>query len=321
MKKKIIIISGDPNSINSELIYKSWKKLSKNLKQRIFIVSNYNLLKSQFKKLGYNCKFEKIKNISNSKKNFNLKIIDVKLIFKNSFDVSHVEASKYVINSLNVGHKLGLRKDVLGIINCAINKKLLKKKNFGVTEYLASKCNLRDKSEVMLIANEKFAVCPVTTHVDLKNVSRMLNEELIVNKVKKINKWFLKNYRRKPKIGILGLNPHNAELRKESQEVKIIIPAINKLKKIKINIQGPLVTDTIFINDYKKYDVIVGMYHDQVLTPFKTIFGFNAVNLTLGLKYLRISPDHGVGLDIIRKNKANPYSFIKCLKFIEKYKT
>ena len=321
MKKKIIIISGDPNSINSELIYKSWKKLSKNLKQRIFIVSNYNLLKSQFKKLGYNCKFDKIKNISNSKKNFNLKIIDVKLIFKNSFDVSHVEASKYVINSLNVGHKLGLRKDVLGIINCAINKKLLKKKNFGVTEYLASKCNLRDKSEVMLIANEKFAVCPVTTHIDLKNVSRMLNEELIVNKVKKINKWFLKNYRRKPKIGILGLNPHNAELRKESQEVKIIKPAINKLKKIKINIQGPLVTDTIFINDYKKYDVIVGMYHDQVLTPFKTIFGFNAVNLTLGLKYLRISPDHGVGLDIIRKNKANPYSFIKCLKFIEKYKT
>ena len=77
--------------------------------------------------------------------------------------------------------------------------------------------------------------------------------------------------------------------------------------------------DSIFIEEYKKYDVIVGMYHDQVLTPFKTLFKFNAVNITLGLKYLRISPDHGIGASIVGKNKANPFSLIKCFNFIERF--
>ena len=81
-------------------------------------------------------------------------------------------------------------------------------------------------------------------------------------------------------------------MKKNSEEKKIIIPAILKLKK-GIKLSGPLVSDTLFIKDFKNYDVIVGMYHDQVLTPFKTIFKFDAINITLGLKYLRVSPDHG----------------------------
>ena len=82
---------------------------------------------------------------------------------------------------------------------------------------------------------------------------------------------------------------------------------------------GPLVADTIFINDYKKYNVIVGMYHDQVLAPFKSIFKFNAINITLGLKYLRLSPDHGTATNIIGKNKADITSFLKCINFIKKF--
>ena len=78
------------------------------------------------------------------------------------------------------------------------------------------------------------------------------------------------------------------------------MPAINSLKKLGININGPYVADTIFINDYKKYDVIVGMFHDQVLAPFKSIFKYDAINLTLGLKYIRVSPDHGTAKDSYR---------------------
>ena len=104
---------------------------------------------------------------------------------------------------------------------------------------------------------------------------------------------------------MLGLNPHNAELRKESEEKRLIIPVIQKIKKLGIKINGPLVADTVFIKDYKNYDIIIGMYHDQVLAPFKTIFKFDAINVTLGLKYLRVSPDHGVAKNLIRKNKAN----------------
>ena len=94
------------------------------------------------------------------------------------------------------------------------------------------------------------------------------------------------------------------------------MPTIKKLKQNGINVQGPLVADTLFINEYKKFDIIVGMYHDQVITPFKTIFKFDAINVTLGLKYLRTSPDHGTAIKLIGKNKANPNSLVECIKFI-----
>ena len=108
-------------------------------------------------------------------------------------------------------------------------------------------------------------------------------------------------------------------MRKNSEEIKIILPAIKKLRKLNINIVRPLVADTIFINDYKNYDVIVGMFHDQVLAPFKSIFKFNAVNITLGLDYLRVSPDHGTAKNPIGKNKANTESFLKCIEVIKKF--
>ena len=91
------------------------------------------------------------------------------------------------------------------------------------------------------------------------------------------------------------------------------------MKKNKINITGPLVADTIFIKDYKKYDVIIGMFHDQILTPFKSIYKFNAINITLGFKYLRVSPDHGVGEELIGKKISNAQSLINCINFIKKF--
>ena len=117
----------------------------------------------------------------------------------------------------------------------------------------------------------------------------------------------------------MGLNPHNAELRKKSEEVKIIIPSILKLRKLGFNLTGPLISDTLFIEDYKKYDVIVGMFHDQILSPFKTLFKFDAINITLGLKYLRVSPDHGTAINLIGKNKAVITSFLSCVNFLNKF--
>ena len=87
-----------------------------------------------------------------------------------------------------------------------------------------------------------------------------------------------------------------------------------------INIKGPLVADTVFVNDYKNFDVIIGMYHDQVLGPFKTIFKFDAINITLGLRYLRVSPDHGTASNIIGKNKGNHLSLLRCIHFLNKNK-
>ena len=168
------------------------------------------------------------------------------------------------------------------------------KNEIGVTEILSSKCNLKNDSEVMVIKGKNLIVSPITTHLNIKSVSKKLNKKMIIIKIKNINTWYKNLYKKKPQIAILGLNPHNAELRENSEERRIIIPAIKTLKKLKIFLKGPLAADTLFINDYKNFNVIVGMYHDQVLTPFKTLEKFDAINLTLGLKYPRVSPDHGV---------------------------
>ena len=101
---------------------------------------------------------------------------------------------------------------------------------------------------------------------------------------------------------------------------KIIIPAIKQLKKDRIFVEGPYSADTIFMHENsKKFDVIVGMYHDQVLTPSKTLFGFNAINITLGLPFIRISPDHGPNEKMLGKNTSNPQSLIKAIKFLNKH--
>ncbi len=319
MKDKIIIVSGEPNSINSEIIYKSWKKLNKNLKKKIYLVSNYNLIKRQFLTLNYSTNLKKMKNLNDDNSSA-IKIFDISLNFNKSFKVNHKNSTEFIKKSLKFAHNLAVSNKVKGIINCPINKLIFKPKKIGVTEYLASISKIKKDTEVMLIANENFSVCPITTHIDIKDVSKNLNREKIIKKVKVINSWFYKQKKRKPKIGILGLNPHNAEMRNNSEELKHIIPAIKYLKKLNISIKGPLVSDTIFIKDYKNFDILIGMYHDQVLTPFKTLYGFNAINLTLGLKYPRLSPDHGVAFKLIRKNKADASSLLKCITFLNNLK-
>ena len=114
----------------------------------------------------------------------------------------------------------------------------------------------------------------------------------------------------------MGLNPHNFSISKKSEEKKIINKAIKSLVKLKINAKGPVAPDSSFVIFKKyKFDVIIGMYHDQVLTPFKALYNFFAINITLGLPYIRISPDHGIAEDIVGKKIANPNSLIESIKF------
>ena len=317
--KKIIIVSGDPNSINSEIIFKSWKKISRNTQKKIFVVGSYNLLHKQFRKMNYPIRLKNVKNLNEVSKKNELKIIDVNLNFDDPFNIKQKTVSTYIKKCLNLAHKLSLSKKTAGLINCAINKKLLSKKNIGVTELLADKCKIKKDTEVMMIKGKNLSVCPITTHLDLKDVSKNINSNKIIAKVHTIQNWYKRFYKKKPKIGIMGLNPHNAELRDKSEEVNQIIPAIKKLNKLGFNVKGPLVADTLFVKDYKNFNIIVGMYHDQILTPFKSIYKFNAINVTLGLKYLRVSPDHGVGKDIIKKNIADYSSLLDCIKFINKF--
>ena len=308
------IILGEPNSINSEILAKS-----KAFKSKAIIIGNHNLLKSQLRILKIKRKLKKIEkpeDFYNSKNSLN--ILDVPLKFKKAFSVSDKESSTYIKKCLIIGHKLCLQKRIKGMINCSINKKkLLKNKNLGVTEFLAKK-NKLNKTEVMIIYNKRLSVAPITTHIKVKEISKNLKKNLLIKKIKTLHKYYKKYFKKNPRIGVLGLNPHNYELKKNSEEFKIVLPVINRLNK-KFKISGPYPSDTIFLKDnLKRFDVIVGMYHDQVLAPFKAIFGFDAVNLTLGLPYIRMSPDHGIAEDKKKLNISNPESLNKCIEIMSK---
>ena len=122
-----------------------------------------------------------------------------------------------------------------------------------------------------------------------------------------------------PRIAITGLNPHCESNFQNSEEDKVIIPAIKRLRLKNNKINGPFPADTIFTKSLlNKFDVIIGMYHDQVLSPAKTLFGFDAINITLGLPFIRISPDHGPNISMLGKNTSNPKSLIQALKFLDK---
>ena len=320
MRKKIIIVLGEPNSISSEIFLKSLDNIKKT-KLNFIIIGNYPLLKKQAKylnlKLNISFNFADINNLNNQRFNF----INVEYNQIKPFDFKSPKTDIFIRKCFEYSILIIKKKLAAGIINLPINKsKFTKNKYKGITEYIADKTNNKNK-ENMLLYNENFSVLPLTTHIPLKNVHKGVSFKKIEKACDNINYFYSKILKRKKiKIGILGLNPHNGENGYiGTEEKKIIIPAIKKLKK-KYSITGPLSPDTSFLQRNKlKIDVLIGHYHDQILTTFKTKFDLNAINITIGLPFVRISPDHGVGTDIIGKGIANPKSFKKAIKFFNKY--
>ena len=171
----------------------------------------------------------------------------------------------------------------------------------------------------MLIYNKNLSVCPITTHLPLKLVVKKINKKIIYEKIFLINEFYKKTLGYKPKFSVLGLNPHCESIHKYNEDEMIIKPTVQYLSKLGLNIKGPYPADTIFMkNNRKNFNVIVGMYHDQVLTPMKTLFEYDAINITLGLPFTRISPDHGPNEIMLGKNQSNPKSLMEAIKFLDK---
>ena len=318
MKKPIAIIAGEPNSISSEIIFKSWKLRKRYTHKPLFVIGSISLLNFQKKKLKYQIKIKKIDNdfkISDLKGS-ELPVYDIKYYQKKPFEKISNKSNKYIFKCFEEALKFVKNKKIIGFVNCPISKEsLFKNKHQGITEFLSKKTGKKG-SETMLIYNKKLSVSPVTTHIPLSQVNKKINQYEIVKKVKVINNFYKKVFRKKPNFAILGLNPHNFSSSKKCEEKEIIVKSIKSLIKLKIKVKGPVSTDSSFMIFQKnKFDVIIGMYHDQVLTPFKAIYNYNAINITLGLPYIRISPDHGVAENIIGKKIANPRSLIESIKF------
>ena len=320
INQPIIITGGEPNSIFFEIFFKSIKL--KNYKSPIIIIASKKLLISQMKKLGFNfdinlikSDFKNFKILNNNKIN----IINVEYTFKKSFEPISKKSNKYIQECFKIALIYLKKNELTKFINGPISKKyFLKGKSLGITEYLAKKTNIGNKF-AMLIYNKKFSVSPITTHLALKDVHKHITKQKICNHVKLISEFYKKNFSKVPKIAITGLNPHCESNFKNSEEDKYIKPAINTLIKKNYRIEGPFAADTIFMKEHvKNYDVIVGMYHDQVLAPMKSLYGFNAINITIGLPFIRISPDHGPNYSMLGKNLSDPKSLIQALKFLDR---
>jgi len=319
--KPIIIVAGEPNSIFLEIFFKALTY--KKFKSPIILIASLNLLKLQMKKLNIKKNIKLLNSIKLNEYKLNNKSINLFNINYNPqkpFENVSSKSNYYIEQSFELAIKILQKKITNKFINGPISKKFfLKKKFLGITEYLSNKTNT--KNFAMLIYNKNLSVCPITTHLPLKQVSKKINKKLIIQKIKLINIFFKKYIRKKPKIAITGLNPHCETIDSFNEDQKILKPTIKHLSKLKYKVSGPFAADTIFLKkNRKKYDVIVGMYHDQVLTPIKTLFEYDAINITLGLPFIRISPDHGPNEKMLGKNLSNPLSLIKAITFLESQK-
>ena len=303
----VLILISEPKSIFLEILFKYFNSSKHRLvNKKITLVGNLNLIQNEAKTLNFKKKFKKILNLKDAKKN-QINVINIELNKKNS----STYISKGFYQSLSI---LKENKDTI-LFNGPVNKKtFLKKKYLGVTEYLANQTN--SKYPVMLIYNDKISVSPITTHLPIKHVAKNINKKKIIQNIDVINNFYQTKLKKKPKIAILGLNPHCETIEIKSEEDKEIIPAVKVLKNKKIDVYGPFSADTFFLKkNINKFDVVVGMYHDQVLTPLKTLFNFNAINITLGLPFIRVSPDHGPNVEMYGKKKSDPSSIFCAMKF------
>jgi 4-hydroxythreonine-4-phosphate dehydrogenase len=314
----ILIFSGEPNSVFLELFFKIFN--NNKFKNPIILISSKKLLNLQMKKLGFKNKIRLI-NASKLKlyklDNKTINLIDIKYNPDKAFEKISSKSNKFIKNSFELAFKIIKNNNINKFINGPISKKYFLKKEFlGITEYISEK--FFTKNTCMLIFNKKLSVCPITTHLPLKLVSKKITKKNIINKVSLIDNFYKKNLKFKPRIAILGLNPHCESIHAYNEDETIIKPSIKYLKK-KYNVSGPYPADTIFLkNNRKKFDVIVGMYHDQVLTPIKTLYEYDAINITLGLPFIRISPDHGPNETMLGKNLSNPLSLLRAIKFLDR---
>ena len=316
--KPIIIVAGEPKSIFFEIFFKTIKSIK--VKSPLVLIASLHTLNKQIKKINFkkNINLLKLENLRNDKlNNENINLIDITLKTKDN-KRTKANSNIYLEKSFNTAFRLIKSGFTNKLINGPINKKkFLKNKFLGITELISNKFNI--KKNAMLIYNKELSVCPITTHLPLKLVAKNISKKLICEKVQLIEDFYKCHLGFKPKIAVTGLNPHCESVLQFNEDDKIIAPSVKYLKKKGIKIKGPFPADTIFLKqNRKKFNVIVGMYHDQVLTAMKTLFEYDAINITIGLPFIRISPDHGPNEKMLGKNLSNPLSLLKAIKFLDK---
>ncbi len=321
-KPVIGVTIGDFNGIGPELILKTFSnELVFNYCTPVIYANTY-LFKFYAKLLSYSTlNFNVVKKVSDIKKNqLNLRICNREIIEITPGSPS-VQAGKFALDALQMAItdiKDGLITDIL---TCPIDKKSITDAGLsfnGHTQYFASEF---ESSAQMILMNEELKVSMVTGHTPFNNVIKSITKESVFEHIRLIHENLKADFAViKPKIAVLGINPHGGDgglMGRE--ELDIILPAVKEAQKENILVMGPYAPDGFFgSKNSTNFDAVVGMYHDQVLIPFKQMAFTDGINYTAGLPIVRTSPDHGTAYDIAGKGIGDTSSFINALYLINK---
>ena len=314
---KLGISLGDPNGIGPEIILKALSEEDGSNGIIPIIYSELDIIEFYLNHLSIKAEVNIIDDPLKAKFGV-LNIFELSNSnFKIDFGQPKKESGQVAFQSLSTASEHAAKNLIDGIVTAPIDKKTIQGDNFdfnGHTEYFTSITN--KNQSLMLMAHDNLKVGIVTNHLSIDQVSKAITVGAVLNKISLMDQSLKRDFQIKnPKIGLLGLNPHSGDgglIGK--QEVKILQPAIDQAIKKGFNVLGPFPADGFFASgNYKEYDGVLGMYHDQGLIPFKILSKNQGVNFTAGLPIVRTSPDHGTAYDIAGKNKASFISFQKAM--------
>lgn len=314
-----IFTCGDVNGIGPEIVLKSLNKLCNSTNHNFIFIAPQNVFNYNIKKIKPTFTHNFVKGLSD---NINSRVTILTLP-DTKIEIGEVtsEAGMTAFLSIKTAFNLLKNKKADAMITAPISKKAfsLAGINFpGHTEMLAEWCKIKNFS--MMFLSKKMKSALVTIHIPIKNIGNEITQQKLLASFENIIETLQIDFSiPSPKVAVLGLNPHAGEkgvIGKEEEE--IIIPAINS-SKFKNYLFGPFSPDAFFAkHNYKNFDLVLGMYHDQVLIPFKMLNSGHGVNFTAGLPIIRTSPDHGVAFDIAGKFKADESSMLAAFYFAEK---
>lgn len=314
-RKKIVITSGEPAGIGPDICL----NLPDVENTELYIIADPVLINERISQLSENIKLnvhQDTDKLSEFYQKDKLNIIPLNLQSTSRPGILNPENSRYVLQMLDLASDLCMQKKVNAMVTGPVQKSIINDAGFnftGHTEYLADKSAA---TPVMMLATQSLRVALATTHLPLKDVSQAITKKSLTETLTILHA-FLKQQAgiKKPKILVCGLNPHAGENGNlGSEEIDTIIPVIEELKKMNMDLLGPLPADTLFTSKYlDNADAVLAMYHDQGL-PVLKFSGFGkAVNVTLGLPFVRTSVDHGTALDLAASGQASNSSLIEAI--------
>ena len=312
MDKLVAVTIGDPKGIGIHILIDLWKKKQFN---NFILFSDIKIIKNILNKYRITKNINFIDKISIS--NFNYKKLNI-FTYKSKSTIHNTYQS--LIHAYNFNKK----NLCIGLITLPLRKDLIKQKInnkfIGHTEYFQNIENKKNSN--MILYHNKIIVSPITTHIPVSKISKkILNKDFLFKQIFNLYNTLKVDFNiNKPKIIISGFNPHAGEKGEiGTEEIKSIMPTLKKLRKYKINIEGPSSADSILIKrNLKKYNCFIFLYHDQALIPFKYISKFSGVNYTGNLSIIRTSPDHGTAYNLIGSKEISNKSLLNCYKLIKK---